>query len=107
MFRRAVVLNQAKQKDGKPNWKDGKPNWKDGKPVLEAYTALTGLLEQPVYSDADKKRILELLEALGLLSFEVKGGVKKAKFSEDNKWVWLRRSRGQLISKHKDGTVEV
>jgi endonuclease/exonuclease/phosphatase family metal-dependent hydrolase len=93
MFRRAVVLNQD--------------NWKDGKPVLEAYAALTEILEQPVYSDADKGRILDLLEKLGLLSFEEKNGVKKAKFAEDNKWVWLRRSRGQLISKHRDGTVEV
>lgn len=93
MFRRAVVLDQD--------------NWKVGKPVLEAYSALTQLLEQPVYSDADKAKILVLLEKLGLLSFEGTGSAKKAKFSEDNKWVWLRRSRGSLISKHRDGTVEV
>lgn len=93
MFRRAVVLNQDSRKEGKP--------------VLEAYSAMTQLLEQPVYSSADKAKILELLETLGLLSFEVKDRVRKAKFSEDNKWVWLRRSRGRLISKHNDGTVEV
>jgi endonuclease/exonuclease/phosphatase family metal-dependent hydrolase len=93
MFRRAVVLNQE--------------NWKDGKPILENYTALTEILEQPVYSSADKDRILDLLEKLRLLSFEEKGGVKKAKFAEDNKWVWLRRSRGKLVSVHRDGTIEV
>jgi endonuclease/exonuclease/phosphatase family metal-dependent hydrolase len=93
MFRRAVVLNQD--------------SWSEGKPVLEAYSALTQVLEQPVYSDADKAEILELLEKLELLSFEEDGGVKKAKFSESNEWVWLRRSRGSLISKHRDGTVEV
>jgi endonuclease/exonuclease/phosphatase family metal-dependent hydrolase len=93
MFRRAVVLNQE--------------NWKEGKPILEAYAALTEILEQPVYSDADKGRILDQLEKLKLLSFEEKSGVKKAKFAEDNKWVWLRRSRGRLISAHRDGTVEV
>lgn len=93
MFRRAVVLNQG--------------SWDEGKPVLEAYSALTQVLEQPAYSDADKAKILELLEKLGLLSFEENGGVKKAKFSESNGWVWLRRSRGSLISKHRDGTVEV
>lgn len=93
MFRRAVVLNQE--------------NWKDGKPILEAYSGLTELLQQPVYSDPDKGRILDLLENLGLLSFEGKGSAKKAKFAEDNKWVWLRRSRGQLVSVHRDGTIEV
>ena len=93
MFRRAAVLNQN--------------TWQDGKPVLEAYAALTQLLEQPVYGDADKARILELLEELGLLSFEQSGGVKKASFSEANEWVWLRRSRGSLVSLHRDGTIEV
>ncbi|HEY3492459.1 MAG TPA: hypothetical protein VGK43_05880 [Solirubrobacterales bacterium] len=93
MFRRAVVLNQDDRKEGKP--------------VLEAYSAMTQLLEQPVYSDADKDKIRELLKTLGLLSYEEKGGVRKAKFSEDSKWVWLRRSRGRLISRHKAGTVEV
>ena len=93
MFRRAVVLNQEK--------------WKDGKPILEAYAALTELLEQPIYSAADKQKILALLEKLGLLSWNEKGGSKKAVFAEDNEWVWLRRSRGSLISKHRDGTIEV
>lgn len=93
MFRRAVVLNQD--------------NWKDGKPILEAYAALMELLEQPAYSDADKGHILDLLEKLGLLSWDEKGGDKKARFAEDNKWVWLRRSRGKLVSVHRDGTIEV
>lgn len=93
MFRRAVVLNQE--------------NWKDGKPILEAYASMTALLEQPTYSAADKAKILVLLEKLGLLSWDEKGGGKKAIFAEDNKWVWLRRSRGSLVSKHRDGTIEV
>jgi endonuclease/exonuclease/phosphatase family metal-dependent hydrolase len=93
MFRRAVVLDQE--------------NWKDGKPILEAYAALTELLEQPTYGAADKSKILSLLEKLGLLSWDEKGRGKKAIFAEDNEWVWLRRSRGSLISKHRDGTIEV
>ncbi|HSS05228.1 MAG TPA: endonuclease/exonuclease/phosphatase family protein [Solirubrobacterales bacterium] len=93
MFRRAVVLNQD--------------NWKDGKAILEAYAALTEILEQPAYSDADKGRILDLLEKLGLLSWDENGSGKKARLAEDNKWVWLRRSRGRLVSVHRDGTIEV
>ena len=93
MFRRAVVLDQENQQDAKP--------------ILEAYTAMTELLQQPAYSDADKRRILELLEKLELLSWKGKGGAKKASFSEDSKWVWLRKVRGKLVSVHKDGTIEV
>lgn len=63
VFRRAVVLNQD--------------NWKDGKPVLEAYAALTEILEQPVYSEADKSQILVLLERLGLLSWMKEGAAKR------------------------------
>jgi endonuclease/exonuclease/phosphatase family metal-dependent hydrolase len=81
MFRRAVVLNQQ--------------NWDDGKGILEAYAELTELLQQALYSEDDKKRILELLGKLDLLD------------SEENEYVVLRRSRGQLIAKHRDGRVEV
>jgi endonuclease/exonuclease/phosphatase family metal-dependent hydrolase len=93
MFRRAVVLNQQ--------------NWGDGKPILEAYARLTELLQQPVYSDSDKQRILDLLVSLELLRFEEDKGVKKARYTEDNKWVVLRRSRGRLVSVHRDGSIEV
>jgi endonuclease/exonuclease/phosphatase family metal-dependent hydrolase len=93
MFRRAVVLNQDK--------------WKDGKAILDAYTAMTVILQQPTYGAADKRRILQLLETLELLSYEEKGGVKRAKYKEDSDWVWLRRSRGKLVSAHKDGSIEV
>jgi endonuclease/exonuclease/phosphatase family metal-dependent hydrolase len=86
MFRRAAVLSHE--------------NWEAGKPVLEAYNALTVLLQEPTYSDDDKKRILELLEVVGLVN------LKKQTYVEDNKWVVLRRSRGKLISK-ENGKVQV
>lgn len=40
MFRRAVALNQE--------------SWDEGKPILEAYAALTELLQAALYSDDDK-----------------------------------------------------
>lgn len=55
MFRRAVVLNQERKKDGEKNWKEAKP-------ILDACAALTDLLEQATYSAADKNKILGLLE---------------------------------------------
>jgi endonuclease/exonuclease/phosphatase family metal-dependent hydrolase len=81
MFRRAKALNQE--------------TWEEGKEVLEAYAALSELLEKPVYSDEDCERILELLAVLGLQK------------SDDGEFAVLRRPRGQLISRHRNGSVEV
>lgn len=41
------------------------------------------------------------------MSWNEKGGTKKAIYAEDNKWVWLRRSRGRLVKTSRDGTIEV
>ena len=79
MFRRAKALNQE--------------TWEEGKEVLEAYAALSELLEKPVYSDEDCEQILELLKALGLQK------------SDDGEFAVLRRPRGQLISRHRDGKI--
>jgi predicted extracellular nuclease len=81
MFRRAKALNQE--------------TWEEGKEVLEAYSALSELLEKPAYSDEDSERILELLGILGLQK------------SDDGEFAVLRRPRGQLISRHRNGSVEV
>jgi len=81
MFRRPVALNQE--------------TWAQGRPILEAYGELQDLLEQPSYSAADKTRIVELLTALGLLN------------SDQSRWVILRRTRGQLVTRRRDGTVLV
>jgi endonuclease/exonuclease/phosphatase family metal-dependent hydrolase len=70
------------------------PDWADGRPVLDAVTALTNLLEQPVYTTADKTRILALLTDLGLRD------------SDTSDYVILRRNRGALLTRRKTG-VEV
>ena len=41
------------------------------------------------------------------MSWNEKGGRKKAVYVEDSRWVWLRRSRGRLVPKHRDGTIEI
>lgn len=81
MFRRPVALNQE--------------TWDEGKPVLEAYAALQELLENEIYSAADKERIVDLMGELGLSR------------KDDSKWVVLRRNRGQLVSRKRDRTIEV
>jgi endonuclease/exonuclease/phosphatase family metal-dependent hydrolase len=81
MFSRAKALNQE--------------TWEDGKEVLESYSELTLLLEKATYDSKDVKRILELLLAMGLAH------------KDDGEFAVLRRPRGQLVSRHRDGSVEV
>jgi endonuclease/exonuclease/phosphatase family metal-dependent hydrolase len=81
MFRRAAALNQE--------------NWRAGKAVLEAYSAATELFQKDVYSDADIEKILELLGTLGLLK------------DDEGEFAVLRKPRGQLLSRHRNGSVEV
>src|SRR5918995_188347 len=81
MFRRPIAMNQS--------------TWAQGKPILEAFSAFQLLLEQPAYSNADKKAILRHLKAFGLLK------------SDERPMVILRRSRGQLVRRPRTGPVEV
>jgi len=81
MFRRPRVLNAA--------------SWSTGRPILEAYAALQELLERRAYSKPSKTRIIDLVHRLGLAS------------SDESEWVLLRRSRGQLLRRKSDGTLEV
>jgi endonuclease/exonuclease/phosphatase family metal-dependent hydrolase len=81
LFRRPVALNLA--------------TWAQGRPILEAYGELQNLLEQAAYSAADKTRIVALLTTLGLLK------------SDESRWVILRRTRGQLVTRSRDGSVRV
>ncbi|QPH53291.1 endonuclease/exonuclease/phosphatase family protein [Pontivivens ytuae] len=59
----------------------------DGAPgeVLDAFSELSILFEKSVYEDADRARMLELLEALGLLA------------GDEGPFVRLRRIRGQFL----------
>lgn len=70
-------------------------DWDKGRPVLEAYAELQHLFEKLVYSETDKKRILELLDTLRLRK------------SDRSEWAALRKPRGHLLARHRDGSVEV
>jgi endonuclease/exonuclease/phosphatase family metal-dependent hydrolase len=77
LFNRASVMNLD--------------DWNEGRPVLDAVATLTVLLEQPVYSAADKTRIITLLTTLGLLA------------SDTGPYVILRRDRGSLVARRNSG----
>jgi len=81
LFSRAKALNQQ--------------SWAEGKPVLQAQAELAVLLEEPVYTDPIKARILALLQTLGL------------ERSDDSKFVRLRKIRGQLLRRPRSGPVQV
>ena len=58
--------------------------WAEGRPVLELYSEMNTLLEQAVYSDETKVRLLAIMTRLGI--------DKK----NDSRFVILRENRGQL-----------
>lgn len=60
--------------------------------VLDAHAELNTLFEKESYSDADKARMLVLLESLGMLN------------DNDGPFVRLRKIRGQIIRRPRDRT---
>jgi endonuclease/exonuclease/phosphatase family metal-dependent hydrolase len=69
--------------------------WSDARPLLDAYTEATKVLQQQVYSAADKTTILRLLDTLGL------------KASDESALFLLRQNRGRLLRRSTNGTVTV
>lgn len=82
MFLRAVALNQDELQEGRP--------------ALEKQAQLNDIFAKPVYSNADKQRIIELLDELGLLNDDMGG-----------RFAILRQNHGKLLTRHNDGTVSV
>lgn len=60
--------------------------------VLDAHAELNTLFEKDIYSDADKARMLVLLDGLGMLN------------DNDGPYVRLRKIRGRLIRRPRDRT---
>ena len=70
-------------------------SWEAGRPILEDFAALNVLLAKLVYSAADKAKMAELIEKLGLEK------------SDQSQFVLLRRNRGALLKRPRDGGVEI
>ena len=82
LFMRARALNLA--------------TWHDGKDVLKQQVELNTIFAKKTYSAANKKRILELLAALGL-----------EKKDDGGKFAQLRQNRGHLVKRPKNSPMEV
>ena len=81
LFTRARVLNLD--------------TWTEGRGMLEAYAEINALLEDRVYSEETKARILVLLKKLGL--------EKKS----DSKFAELRENRGKLIKRSLTSSPQI
>ncbi|MCI0599360.1 MAG: endonuclease/exonuclease/phosphatase family protein [Beijerinckiaceae bacterium] len=66
------------------------------KKVLEMHAELNVILGKSSYSGADKKKIAKLMEKLGI-----------AKKDDGGDWVILRQNRGQLVTRRKNGAIDV
>jgi len=69
--------------------------WEDGRPVLEKFAELNALLGEVTYTPVARKKMAELIVALGMEK------------SDTGPFVILRRNRGGLLKRPKTGGVEI
>ena len=81
------LFDRAKLLNGK--------DWDETRSELDAFAAFQALLEKSTYSSADKDQIVAYL---------IKFGMKN---SDTGPNVIMRRNRGQLVRRKKDGSLEI
>ena len=69
--------------------------WAEGKPILEKFAALNALLGELTYTAAVKRKMAEIMIELGLEK------------SDKGPFVILRRNRGSLVKRPRDGGIEI
>src|SRR5262245_51456674 len=82
LFQRAHAMNLPKQNDGSA--------------ALKMHAEMNAILSKPKYTAADKKKIVTLMNALGI-----------AKADDGGEFVILRQNRGHLVKRPKGGGLEV
>lgn len=68
-------------------------SWSENRPILDAYYEVNILMAQPVYSQADRDRMRELLLVLGIYVRNTQGAIRRND-TRDPPWAWLRKNRG-------------
>lgn len=69
--------------------------WEEGRPTLDAFAELSALLAKERYGAADRARMTVLMTALGL------------ERNDRGRDVLLRRNRGALVRRPRDGGIEI
>ena len=70
--------------------------WQQGKPTVDAFAEINELFENTVYSDADKARIITLLQMLSI-----------DKKDDGSPFVILRQNRGLLLKRGRLGGITI
>ena len=76
------------------------------RPVLDAHREVNELIKKPVYTDADKARIRDLLVVLDIYYVNSQGAVRR-RDSQNPEWAWLRKNRGDFDRQPQDATQNV
>jgi hypothetical protein len=71
-------------------------DWNQGAPILAEWARLNALLQKPVYTAADKTKIIASLKALGL-----------GKKDDGGEYAILRQNRGRLVKRPVSGPMQV
>jgi endonuclease/exonuclease/phosphatase family metal-dependent hydrolase len=75
-------------------------------PVLAAHKEVNELIKKPVYTDADKAKIRELLVVLDVYFVNAHGAVRR-RDSQNPQWAWLRKNRGDFDREPQDHTKSI
>lgn len=81
-------------------------DWSVGRPILAAYEEFTDLAARESYTAADRSRMKELLEILGIYYRNAQGALRRRQ-STDPPWAWLRQNRGTFDTEPADATQDV
>jgi endonuclease/exonuclease/phosphatase family metal-dependent hydrolase len=81
-------------------------NWSVGEPVLNAYEEVGTLIQKASYTANDKTRIRDLLVELDIYATNATGAVRR-KQTQNPKWAWLRKNRGEFDREPRDPTQSV
>ncbi len=81
LFNRAKAMNHG--------------SWLESKPILDGFAQLSQLLGEHLYDDVSKRRMVGLLQQLGLTK------------SDTGEFVMLRQNRGDLVRRPKAGGIEI
>ena len=81
-------------------------DWSIGRKALEAYKKANALFAKPVYSAADKSRILELLVELDVYFTNDHGAIRRRETTSP-RWAWLRKNRGSFDRQPVDPTRNI
>lgn len=80
--------------------------WGGAEPVLSAFREANAIMSRPLYTPADKARLVELLLQLDIYRVNAAGAVKR-KRSPHPRWAWLRKNRGKFDREPRDPLLDI